>query len=188
MWSLDPLTAGITAVVGVGLMLIAWSQLSAMLKTSKAGLLEDLNNRFSAMTVARRTAEHFIQEVEEAHKKEKPLEKRKLSEAADFTGRLTQLRKDAPDDYLSLMEICSFFETVGFATQMKYVHLRDIYELYGGAILRANTLFDAYLESQRRALRQQGYTVEAKKYYEYFSKLAKEVENLLTQAKKAESK
>ena len=189
MWSLDPLTAGITAAVGAGLIFIAWSQLSALQKTSKAALLEQLDRRWSTppMTGARHKANQLIQEVETAHKEE-PLEQRKLSEAADFTGRLTKLREDVntADDYLSLMEICSFFETVGFVAKKKYVNLQDIYELYGGSILLAGTLFDAYLESRRRALREQGYTVEAKKHYEYFSWLAKEVRNLVTQAKTAE--
>jgi len=141
MWALDPLTAGVTVAVGVGLILIAWSQLSAMQKTSRAALLEQLVARWSTppMTGARRKANQLIQEVETAHKEE-PLDQRKLSEAADFTGRLTELRTNAPDDYLSLIEICSFFETVGFVAKKKYVNLRDIYELYGGSILQVGTL------------------------------------------------
>lgn len=189
MWSLDPLTAGITAAVGIGIILMAWYQLSHMVKTSKAALLEQLDRRWSTppMTGARHKAHQLIQEVETAHKEE-PLEQRKLSEAVDFTGRLTKLREDlnTADDYLSLLEICSFFETVGFVAKKKYVNLQDIYELYGGSILLAHTLFDAYLESQRHALRERGYMVEAKKHYEYFSWLAKEVSNLVTQAKTAE--
>jgi hypothetical protein len=154
MWSLDPLTAGVTVAVGIGLILIAWRELSAMHNTSKAALLEQLDSRWCCppMTIARREVATLIDTVKARHEGE-PEAQREQSEAADFTRYLRGLKEseeeEEVDSYLRLIEICSFFETAGYMTRKGYAKFGDIYELFGGSILTAGILFEAHLKDER---------------------------------------
>lgn len=66
----------------------------------------------------------------------------------EFSRRLYTMRQDAPEDYLHIMKLCGFFETVGLLVERDYVALEDIVGLYGGSIVRAEEVLRTHLEKR----------------------------------------
>lgn len=58
---------------------------------------------------------------------------------------LDDLMKTNMNDYVMIMEILSFFETIGFLVRSRYVPLRDVYRLWKGPILDADRLASRHI-------------------------------------------
>ncbi|MCJ7790921.1 MAG: hypothetical protein MUP49_00650 [Dehalococcoidia bacterium] len=145
--SIDPLVAIVTALMAGGLVYVAWKQLSSIHGSSKAEVLRQIEARFSSppMMGAREQARLIFFELEKRHVSKKETE-REQNTITDFTNRLAEL-KDANDKkYFMLIDICSFYEMVGYLTYKNYVEFDDIYELFGGAILTSGKLFETHIK------------------------------------------
>ena len=66
----------------------------------------------------------------------------------EFSRRLYTMRQDAPEDYLHILKLCGFFETVGLLVERDYVALKDIVGLYGGSIVRVEEALRTHLEQR----------------------------------------
>jgi len=150
-WSLDPLVAAITALMAAGLIYVAWKELSAIHASSKAEVLKQLDARFSKspMTEARDEARRLFAEMDKRYEHEREAQ-RALSAIADFTAHLNELKKANDKKYFTLIDICAFFETVGYLAYKKYVLFKDIYELFGGSILVAGKFFETHIKDLQK--------------------------------------
>jgi hypothetical protein len=69
-----------------------------------------------------------------------------LVSAPYFERRLSSLRDTDSRLQRRLLQICGFFETVGYVTVAGYITLDDVYRLLGGSILTSATVFTPYLD------------------------------------------
>jgi hypothetical protein len=51
-----------------------------------------------------------------------------------------------PHQQRRLLQVCGFFETVGYVTFARYITMDDVYLLLGGSILTAATVFIPYID------------------------------------------
>ena len=162
--------AGITALMAAGLVAVAWKQLSAINKSSKAEVLKQLDTRFSTppMTRARDEARHLFSEMYERYSGE-PDAQRELSAIRDFTAKLSELKGANDKKYYMLMDICSFFEAMGYMARKKYVLPQDIYEVFGGPILIAGKFFETHIKDLQKG------PPKEPKLFEHFAWLLSEV-------------
>lgn len=56
------------------------------------------------------------------------------------------MRTNAPRRQLRLLQVCGFFETVGYVTSTGYITIDDVYNLLGGSILTAARVFLPYID------------------------------------------
>ena len=100
------------------------------------------------MTAARNDLEALVAEVFAETQQTYPdrLAGIDLLSAPGFARRLIALRTSDLRKQRRLMQICGFFETVGYVTFAGYITLEDVYSLLGGSILMAATVFLPYID------------------------------------------
>lgn len=162
-FSIDPLTAAITAGMASALFLVARGQLGTMARTSRASVLEQLNTRWTAPTMKEAREEGYRLLRNAAAKCQGlPQAECEVRFRAECSESLRKKKEEEPIGYLKLMDVCNFFETVGYSARQDYVSINGILELYAGAIVTAGRIFEAHIIDGRTA---EG----APKLFEHFS-------------------
>jgi len=138
----------------------------AQMLEARARILLDLDMRWESQSMlATRTALlKIVQEVKNeidiawAHVSER--EKREKRGEA-YAERLKKLHDTNLEAYGKFMEICGFFETVGYMAKHDYIPTKDIIELYGGALHLAGEIFGIHVRKRREDERDE-------RLFEYF--------------------
>jgi hypothetical protein len=68
-----------------------------------------------------------------------------------YQSRLGIMLNDEPERYQTIMGICSFLETVGYAARARYLDIRDITNLLGGTIREASQVFQYHIRELQDA-------------------------------------
>ena len=95
---------------------------------------------------------------------------RKIGE--EFAKDLKALRDSELENYLVVLRMCGFFETVGLMVKKEYVALDDITSLFKGSIIAMGTYFSRHIEERQKEMGVPGGFFENALY------LVDEVENL----------
>jgi hypothetical protein len=67
----------------------------------------------------------------------------------EFAKELANLRATKPEDYMAIMRLCGFFETVGLMVEMGYVPLKEIDELLRGPIMATKHCFGLHIKERQ---------------------------------------
>jgi hypothetical protein len=116
--------------------------------------------------------QEFIKEVfEECALRwpDKPPSDLKPLTAPLFLARLNQLETQDPSVHFRLFQICGFFETVGYVARAGYITIDDVFNLLGGSIMTAATVFRPYISAKLQA-------GNDPRFYENFMWIVAEVE------------
>ncbi len=62
-----------------------------------------------------------------------------------YQSRLARMLWENPAEYQTIMGLCYFLETVGYAARAKYIHARDITNLLGGTIREVSQVFQYHI-------------------------------------------
>lgn len=116
----------------------------------RASVLLRLDERWESpsMMAARADLETVFTEVRSETRRSHPEPGALLQylSAPNFERHLKELRGADLRKQRRLLQICGFFETVGYVAQAGYVTPDDIYQLLGGSIITAGEVFLPYIE------------------------------------------
>lgn len=138
----------------------------AQMLEARARILLDLDMRWESQSMlATRTALlKTVQEVKNeidtawAHVSEREKREKRGEAYAECLKKLHDTNLEA---YGKFMEICGFFETVGYMAKHDYIPTNDIIELYGGALRLAGEIFGIHVRKRREDERDE-------RLFEYF--------------------
>jgi hypothetical protein len=60
------------------------------------------------------------------------------------------MRENEPEDYLKLMSLCGFFETVGTMVKLEYIDKSAILNIYEGAIMSVGNCFREHIDQRQK--------------------------------------
>ena len=85
--------------------------------------------------------------VSETHTQKTLIERQKIIHD-EFNTVLFKAREDKPEDYLKMLKLCGFFETVGVLHIAGYIELNAIVELYGISIIRVANAMETHIKKR----------------------------------------
>ena len=134
-------------VVGLSALGVAWYQLRAVARQTRAGVLLELDERWESGEVLalRRKLEALIQEVQTDAARER------VTVAELFPDRLRRLREEAPERYWELFRLCGFFETVAYVSRARYISVSDLEGLLAASIRETGKLFRQHILERQNA-------------------------------------
>jgi hypothetical protein len=133
-------------IVGLVTLTVAWYQIRALARQTRASVLLSLDERWESGEVLklREKLEALIQEVQ--------------ADAGGgvtvvelFPARLQRLRREAPEKYWELFRLCGFFETVAYAARTKYIRVSDLEGLLAASIRETGKLFREHILERQNA-------------------------------------
>lgn len=155
------------AFIALGALWFAWYQIKIMQEDAKtrtqsvgaqelearAAILLDLDNRWESdsMQAIRAEALQIREEVKlEAATLWPGLSyvERQRRSADIYADKIQKIRQDNLLRYLRLIEICGFFETVGYVAKSGYIPPQDVILLLGGSILTAGEVFKPHIDKR----------------------------------------
>jgi len=180
--SIDPATAAMTLLIGIGLVILGWrqighlrrelhdssetsaQQISTVIERSYAALLPQIDQRFDSPYIneARNKEWELIEKVAKECE-ELPDQTKEQHLRVCCEKYIEEWWKSDKDSYFLLMRRCQFFEMVGFMCNKGYLDYDDIADLYGMPILRTYMLCKSNIEKLRHG---------QEKVYEHFVELA----------------
>lgn len=118
------------------------------LKQSKIATMMELDRLWEGEEYARSRAllHTFRTEMEATARGHLPVAARTQDLMKTCSKALYQMRKTDEARYVELMRLPGFFETVGYFVGREFLAADDIYDLYGGGILRLNEIIGMHLE------------------------------------------
>jgi hypothetical protein len=148
--SLSNVLAVVTAVGVLAAGLAAWFQLRTMSRQMLATTLLTLDDRWESDSLkpARDALRTLAKEVGEEIRKNRPGATAEdwLRLAGEmFPDRLQRMKEEDPATHETLLRICGFFETVGYAANAKYIAVSDVTELLGGSIRSVGEVFENHI-------------------------------------------
>ena len=117
----------------------------------RASVLLSLDERWESPTMTSAVGElrSLIYEVENELAQSQPdtslIDLRRRS-APIYLSRLREMERKAPERYLSIFRVCTFFETVGYTAKAGYLTLDDVFELFSVSIAATAMVFRPYIE------------------------------------------
>lgn len=157
----------ILALIALGALWFAWYQIKIMQKDAmtrtesvraqeleaRARILLDLDDRWESDSMQAIRAE-VIQMREEVKKEaaerwpgQSEAERQRRS-ADIYADKLQKIREKELLRYLRIIEICGFFETVGYVARSGYIPPNDVILLLGGSILQAGEIFKPHIDKR----------------------------------------
>ena len=88
-----------------------------------------------------------------------------------FSRRLYELKEKEHGRYLSMINLCGFFETAGLLVESEMINMDHIFGLYGGAIVEVYDDFEDHLNKRRND------EESGDEYFKYFRLLAAQARN-----------
>lgn len=123
------------------------------LKTEKARFLFMVDSMYEGAELSKARVLFYTKLIEiekdvaKAHKEKKFIERQKIIHD-EFNTALFKAREDRPEDYLYMLKLCGFFETVGVLHFSGYIELKAIVELYGVSIIRVADAMKTHIEKR----------------------------------------
>lgn len=142
-------------------------QIEISAQQSKANILLDLDKRWEGeeLKTARKNRFTLEKSIKYIIEKSKPYSKNVDIETI-YLLAIKNFSSSKYENYMEMMDLCGFFETVGYIVEKKYLDFDDIYQLYGPAIVQSGDFFRVYLESEQNIR-------GSEEYYCYFLRLYK---------------
>lgn len=123
------------------------------LKTEKARFLFMVDQMFEGPELSKARVLFYTKlikiekDVAETYK-QKTIPERKKIIYDKFNTELFKAREDRPEDYLEILKLCGFFETVGVLHLSGYIELNAIVELYGVSIIRVADATETHIKKR----------------------------------------
>ena len=135
------------AVVGLFALAVAWYQIRAVARQTRASVLLSLDERWESGEVLklREKLEALIQEVQA------DAARTGVTVVELFPKRLQRLRGEAPARYSELFRLCGFFETVAYAARTRYIRVSDLEGLLAASIRETGQLFREHILERQNA-------------------------------------
>lgn len=132
---------------------IAVRQLNQQLRLSRASFLMEIDLRWDSdeLRRARKLLHALTDEINiDTTRKHSTAtaEQRDKAVKRAWAERLRRKREENLDDYMALMAICGFFETVGLMVERKYIELDEIESLLKGPILAVERCFAEHIQDR----------------------------------------
>jgi hypothetical protein len=141
---------GTAIFAGIQLRVIRRSRLET-LKTAKATFLLELDRRWDSAEMIQ-TRERFVRLRDDVKKKvssenavENPEERRRVMQE-EFHKSLSPMKEINYKEYLSILRMCGFFETVSLMVKREYVDRRDIIDLFRGPMEQIDMCFPKHIK------------------------------------------
>lgn len=121
-------------------------------RIANAQLLMELDKRWDSREmhesrlIFKRTFDAISKKVATDHGTVKDGEREKLMQG-EWVNELHKKRKENPEEYTKLMDMCGFFETVGLMVDKDYIKFDDVKELLEGPIVNIGKCFRGHIES-----------------------------------------
>jgi hypothetical protein len=181
----------ILALIAIGALWFAYHQIKIMQEDAKtrtqsvhaqelearARILLDLDDRWESdsMQAIRTEVIQMMVEVKKEAAERWPgqSETERQRRSADiYADKLQKIRDNELLRYLRIIEICGFFETVGYVARSGYIPPTDVILLLGGSILQAGEIFKPHIDKRLSE------TGEHKELFENFLWLLKETQKI----------